>query len=367
MHKRYFKRPKFTLDRSRRGDLSRQLSAGLRIAIETGYYQPGEIIPPVRDLAEILQVSKGIAEQAVARLREEGLISPRPSVGSVVCEQGHPSWKGQVLIVVPAGGGNTSDNVIAAVLRDSLIAKGYLVLTVPVPCLESGVLDFSLLELMLHQQTDLVVQVHDKEEITRWLSSRNLPFVRCTTDIGDLPQSCVGVVRLRKDVAISGFVEHCLEKNVKRVIVVSAWNQRATVEGLKAAGIEVDNWHIELPHKATGNEISKVALDYISSRVSEIKNQPHQVMFFTDDYLASGALVALLGTGIRIPEELNIVTLVNKTNGSGLAFNIPLSRLEADPLDWGRIVSEAVLGYLKDGVFAPDVTIGPKYVRGETF
>jgi hypothetical protein len=64
---------------------------------------------------------------------------------------------------------------------------------------------------------------------------------------------------------------------------------------------------------------------------------------------------------------LNIVTLVNKTNGSGLAFNIPLSRLEADPLDWGRIVSEAVIGYLKDGVFAPNVTIGPKYVRGETF
>ena len=75
----------------------------------------------------------------------------------------------------------------------------------------------------------------------------------------------------------------------------------------------------------------------------------------------------LLGAGIRIPEELNIVTLVNKTNGSGLTFNVPFTRLEADPIDWGRIVSESVLGYLKDGVFAPDVTIGPKYVRGETF
>ena len=75
----------FTLDRSRRGDLSRQLSAGLRMAIETGYYQPGEILPPVRNLAEILEISKGIAEQAVAKLREEGLISPRPAVGSVVC------------------------------------------------------------------------------------------------------------------------------------------------------------------------------------------------------------------------------------------------------------------------------------------
>ncbi|MBE6398182.1 MAG: winged helix-turn-helix transcriptional regulator, partial [Lentisphaerae bacterium] len=118
MQKRDFKKPMFTLDRSRRGDLSRQVSAGLRTAIETGYYQPGEILPPVRDLAEILEISKGIAEQAVARLREEGLISPRPSVGSVVCASDRPLWKGQVLIVVPPDGGNTADNTMSAVLRN---------------------------------------------------------------------------------------------------------------------------------------------------------------------------------------------------------------------------------------------------------
>lgn len=33
----------------------------------------------MRDLAEILEVSKGIAEQAVAKLREEGLMCGRYS------------------------------------------------------------------------------------------------------------------------------------------------------------------------------------------------------------------------------------------------------------------------------------------------
>ncbi len=367
MQKRDFKRPRFSVDRSQRGNLARQIADGLRTAIETGYYRPGDILPPVRDLADILGVSMGIAVQAVNRIREEGLISPRPAVGSVVCAPDNPHWKGQVLIVVPPDGGNTADNTISAILRNNLISNGYLALTAPVLRRNDGKFDFSLLELMLHQQTDLVVQLHDKPEISSWLSAHNIPFICCTTDSGDIPKSCIGAVRFRKDAAISSFVSHCLEKNIDRVTVVSAWKQRATVEALKAAGIEVDDWHIEIPRGAAGAQISKVALDFISGRVPEIRERHIRYMFFTDDYLTSGALVALLGAGIRIPDELNIVTLVNKTNGSGLTFNVPFTRLEADPIDWGRIVSESVLGYLKDGAFASDVTIGPKYVRGETF
>ena len=367
MQKREFKKPMFSIDRSQRGNLARQIADGLRTAIEIGYYRPGEILPPVRDLADILGVSMGIAVQAVNRIREEGLISPRPAVGSVVCAPDHPHWKGQVLIVVPPDGGNTADNTMSAVLRNNLISNGYLALTAPVLRRNDGKFDFSLLELMLHQQIDLVVQLHDKPDISNWLSSHNIPFICCTTDSGDLSRSCIGAVRFRKDAAISSFVLHCLEKKIDRVTVVSAWKQRATVEALKAAGIGVDDWHIELPLGAAGAQISKVALDFISERVPEIRERRIRNMFFTDDYLTSGALVALLGAGIRIPEELNIVTLVNKTNGSGLTFNVPFTRLEADPIDWGRIVSESVLGYLKDGAFASDVTIGPKYVRGETF
>lgn len=367
MQKREFKKPRFSIDRSQRGNLSRQIADGLRTAIETGYYRPGEILPPVRDLADILGVSMGIAVQAVNRIREEGLISPRPAVGSVVCAPEHPHWKGQVLIVVPPDGGNTADNTMSAVLRNNLISNGYLALTAPVLRGDDGKCDFSLLELMLHQQTDIVVQLHDKPDISNWLSSHNIPFIRCTTDTGNLPLSCIGEIHFRKDAAISSFVSHCLEKNIDRVTVVSAWKQRATVEALKAAGIGVDDWHIEMPQGVAGAQISKVALDFISERVPEIRERRIRNMFFTDDYLTSGALVALLGAGIRIPDELNIVTLANKTNGSGLTFNVPFTRLEADPIDWGRIVSESVLGYLKDGAFASDVTIGPKYVRGKTF
>ena len=117
-----YRTPPFTLDRTRYGDLARQIAAGLRTAIETGYYRPGDVLPPVRDLGEILGVSMGIAVQAVARIREEGLISPRPRVGSVVCPKDQPLWKGHVVIVVPPGIGNPCENLVFAQLRDTLTA-----------------------------------------------------------------------------------------------------------------------------------------------------------------------------------------------------------------------------------------------------
>ena len=76
-----FREIPFALDRLRRGDLAAQIAIGLRMAIETGYYKAGDVLPPIRDLAPMLDVSKGIAEQALALVREEGLISP-PRAGS---------------------------------------------------------------------------------------------------------------------------------------------------------------------------------------------------------------------------------------------------------------------------------------------
>ncbi|MBR6588114.1 MAG: hypothetical protein IKK82_11930, partial [Kiritimatiellae bacterium] len=59
----------------------------------------------------------------------------------------------------------------------------YLAQTVTVPRKSNGKFDFSLLELMLRQQTDLVVQLHDKAEISNWLSKQGAVFVRQTAHI----------------------------------------------------------------------------------------------------------------------------------------------------------------------------------------
>ena len=222
MGKSIFKKPPFALDRSRYGDLVEQIASSLRRAIETGYYKAGEILPPGRDLAVLLGVSKGVAEQALAIIREEGLTSPRPRIGSVVCAKDQPLWKGHVVIVVPPGIGNPCDNVVYSIVRDALIANGYLPLVATVPRSSTGLYDdFALLDTQLRQHFDLVVQLLGEPEVTRHLARCKIPLIRLAVD-DDRPPNCVGIVRRRDDLAMPGFIAHCREANVRRVMQVTA-------------------------------------------------------------------------------------------------------------------------------------------------
>ena len=363
-----FKRPPFELDRTRGGTLVEQLAAALRRAIETGYYRAGDMLPPTRDLASLLGVSRVVAIRAVRRLADMRLVSQRSHTGSIVCAKDRPLWKGQVLIVVPPGGGNTADNVAAAVLRDALTVNGYLALAVTVPRKADGAFDFALLDLMTRQQTNLVVLLHDKPGIARWISARRLPFVWVTkTASARLSRGCVGIVRYSVSAAIDGFTAHCRERGVRRVTFVAAREFAEMGASLRAAGIAMGSWTIDAPSGTNGAQLSQMAMDFMSRRLSRCRKKLPGLIFFADDYVASGALVAMLLGGVRIPEETKVATWANRTNGSGLAFPVPLTRMEMDTLEWGRVIADGVLRYFEDGTFPPGISVGPTYIRGGTF
>ena len=368
MQKRNFKRPKFALDRTRRGDLAKQIVDGLRMAIETGYYRVGDILPPVRDLAGILDVSKGIAEQAVATLREEGFISPRPAVGSVVCAHDRPLWKGQILIVVPPGVGNPCDNTVYAILRDALTSNGYLPLTVTVfRTLPGRYGDFALLETQLKQHVDLVVSLTGEPEVIRWLARRKVPFVQLTTS-PLAPPNCLGSVRRRDNLALGDFIAHCRAARVRSVLQVTAMRTGPdAVPALKAIGIAATNWRIPPPEgrwDAVGL-VQRAADEFAARLARKGCTWLPDLLFFRDDHLTTGALTALLAAGVRIPEDVRIVTWANR--GLGPAFVKPFTRMEVDCEAVGETVARCVLEYLRTGVFPSGVTVGTAYIRGETF
>ena len=368
MQKRAFKKPRFSLDRTKRGSLAEQIVTGLRTAIETGYYRPGDILPPVRDLAEILGVSMGIAVQAVNKIKAEGLISPRPAIGSMVCAPNRPLWKGQVLIIVPPGIGNPCDNVVYSIVRDALIANGYLPLVATVPHTSTGQYDdFALLDTLLRQHFDLVVQLLGDPEVTRHLARYQIPLIRLAID-DDRPPNCVGVVRRRDDLAMPSFIAHCREANVRRVMQVTAMRTGPNVvPSLRAVGIAATNWRIPPPDNGR-NAVGLVqrAMDEFAARLARKgRKWLPELLFFRDDHLTTGALLALTAAGVRIPEDVRIVTWSNV--GLGPAFLKPLTRLEFDIEMIGKTVARCTLDYLRTGVFPADVVVGPTYVKGESF
>jgi len=55
----------------------RQLEDALRVAIRSGRLPPGSVLPPSRDLADQLSVSRGVVVDSYAQLAIEGYLSAR--------------------------------------------------------------------------------------------------------------------------------------------------------------------------------------------------------------------------------------------------------------------------------------------------
>src|SRR5260370_3327302 len=58
----------------------------LQRMIRDGLIKPGEKLPPERELAELLQVSRGSLRDAIRTLELMGLVEPRQGEGTVVCD-----------------------------------------------------------------------------------------------------------------------------------------------------------------------------------------------------------------------------------------------------------------------------------------
>ena len=357
-----YRPPPFTIDRSMSGTLEDQLAAALVKAVETGYYGPGDMLPPTRDLARILGVSRVVAIRAMRRLAEQRLIVQRPHYGSVVCAKDRPLWKGQVLLVATPGIGNADDDPIRIILRDTLIAEGHLPIVATVPRSAGGVPCFAFLDTVMRQQIDLVVLLDNKKDVAQWLSRRGVPFV-WLGNAASHPKNCLGIIRIRNDLALGDFVAHCREAGVGDVLQVKVWRNGLDVApALARIGVRVETLTVPGPEDGwKGYGLANWAASEFCRRASSLP----ELVFFQDDHLATGALLALGDAGVKIPRDVRIVTWANKDYGP--VSLVPLTRMEMDCETSGSIVSASVLECLRTGKVLPDAVIGPRYVRGESF
>ncbi len=360
------KKPPFVLDRTRSGTLAGQLAAALRAAIDTGYYGAGDVIPPTRDLAAMLGVSRVVAITAMRQLEDDRLVLRRPHLGCIVCAKDKPLWKGHVVIIVPPLNGNPTDNAVHAVLRDRLIAAGYL--TTPVTVATSrpdSHDDFALLDTVLRQQTDLVVQIHDQDRIARWLSSRKVPFVRLTSG-SFRPGHCVGLMRNDISLAVPELMAHCRQAGVKDILQVYAFPRADDLAPFANAGLRVRKWRapVALKH-GTPFELADWAATAFAKRLARGRDWLPDLLYFSDDHLATGALLALAVAGVRVPEDVRVATSANRNYGP--AYVKQLTRLEIDNESVGEQLADLILEYFRTGEFPSGVVARPAYIRGETF
>ena len=341
-----------------------QVADGLKKAIIDGYYKPGDTLPASRELVSALGVSRIVTTAALTRLADEGWVDTRPRIGSVVRDRSFKRWHGRVVLVLPDGYDNYLQTVLAGELRDALLREGYHFDEAVVKHMDGGGYDFSGLEAVLSQSVDLVVSMYARREILGYLAKRGVPYV-VFGEVARRPARAVGVTRIDFNLAVPDFAAACRASGVKRVVEVFWFSGMCSVSGaLGRIGIPVSRMRIDVDaSKGRFFSVRKAGMDVFSSLAADGRLSRSDLYFFSDDYLASGALTALSYAGLKSPDDVRIATWANA--GLGPVYPRELSRMEFDPVGTAKEASAAVVSYLKTGVY-PSGVVGAKWFAGET-
>ena len=331
-------------------------------AIVTGHLKSGMKLPTMQKIAEENGVTFRVARGVVERLVREGYVRSCPHSGTVVRAKKHTVWRGRVLFV--SFDDDCASYFVAQVanaLRRRLVGEGYLLTTVVASRSPRG--DVSQLKTALGQSVDFVVLMYAARHLERIVAASGFPSVVVYGDAAaSRPNAWAIPFALAEPVAT--FVNHCRNAGVQSVteVRVSGCMWVSAAEELKAAGVRVRQMVIEPLDCGRHEGIERAAMeDFLKLKKSEFPD----IFLFWDDFVAQGALTALLARGVRIPEDVKVVVQSNK--GLGPVFPQSLARFECDGAAVGEKVAAFVLGVLAKGRLPPVPRISPTYVFGKTF
>ena len=370
----------FSLNRNDGRPLVRQLVDGLRQAIVEGYFKPGDAIPSYRDLAPALGVSEIVTKAALRRLSKEGFVTARPRLGTIVRDRSAKRWLGHVVLVAEEGDDNHFIATVAGALRRRLFEAGYLLTRSTVGLKPDGSHDFSSIDAVLARSADLVMVMYHRPEIYAHLAKMKVPFA-VFSESAHPPAAAVGAIHFDYNLAMPDFAAVCKAKGVHEVVQIY-WHPLMcdAAPALREAGIRVKKVKVPVDEsdgrliggKRAGRlvieQMLNGALSPLVTRHSfPVPRSPFPVppvFFFADDYLASGAFMALYRAGIEAPRDIRFATFANRNIGPD--YHCPLSRIEMDPPAAGNAVASAVVEYCRTGVFPAGLVIGPRWIDGET-
>lgn len=358
----------FKIDRNESGTLCDQIAEGFRKAIALGEYKPGDRLPQMRELAAHFGVSIRVVVRAFAKLETERLVHGRPGVGCVVMKPPTSFWKGQIVVIVPGGDYVYCQNIRAGVVCDRLSVRGYMVQRVTVSAFKRGIYDFRSLDLLLRQDTSLVVMVGSQPVIERHLASSNVRY----TIVGKASvqsAKCVGCIATDLTQALKDFAAHAAHAGIGRAVLVGSNHsglQPQILSALHSASVKVEEWKIRTGVYVSGrlDVLQAKTRDFFREKLRGGAKLP-DLFVFIDEYRAMGGALALYEAGVKIPEDVKLVSVSNVGNGPVLRKGV--ARIEYDPFSHGRRIADLLLEFLSTGEFPSDAKIAARYVPAETF
>ena len=360
----------FQVDRNLGVNVETQVTDGLREAILTGFYKPGDVLPTILEFTRGLHVSLRALQPAYRTLKREGLIVPRRSVGTVAAGPRTDVFHGRVVIVNQGENPFYSNAVKNEVLTRRLNAAGYVVVTVSAIPIggrrndpEKERFDVRQMTAALRQNTSLAVVIDSAPALERAVAAAGTPFFTISGTRSATP-GCIGSAPLDIDGALPAVLARLRERNVRSLVQVGIQQTSLMDPGaLRGACESYDEWTgWPKPLKQAKQEvIVRAAYDHFRARYRTKADLP-DAFLFTDDYLARGALLALIGAGIRTGRDVLVITLAN-TGTTPLHID-PIDLILRDPARDADAIADALLAYLDTGTAPGTIALKSTFVAG---
>lgn len=343
----------FRVDKDSSLTLTRQVAEGVRDAILSGFYKPGDQLPSRDVLAAELGVSEYVVRAALSELSADRMVIGRPRLGYRVSGT-LPKRKGKVVLDVSLENyGSYSYGVSLVECARAIRRAGHCIQQV-VLGLDSPDSPFlSPLKAALAQRPDFVLLrtvASLRKTVTAMVVDAGCPYA--TVTLGSFrksPGRYVGEIRLDPSSAIAEFADDCVAAGVLSVLQVDMGPDTfvSAEKALASRKIAVERLSVRRSGSDDLDAIVQRAFRTMDGRIA--KGGLPDLVLVTDDYLALGVCEALRKRRIRIPEDVKFVGYANQ--GSGLFPFKDMARLEFAPRRDGREIGRCIVEYLDTGIF----------------
>ena len=357
----------FALDSAAAGTLTEQLADNLRRAIANGIYKPGDMLPGVRQMAKLCGTSIHVSVGALKTLAEEGLVKARPRIGCVVLDKSRKNWHGRVLLVHVGAYCNYNQNVFLAEVATHLEAANWRVLHAFIPRRETvGLYDLTSFRKTIAEKYDLCLLPSYDVPVIDLVRENGIPYMLMSAQMGAKLDGCIGVTSRMTAKALSDFIARCRETGIRYVLKVGDRNGAVDLGCLREHGITFESLVISPTHSSAAAEsFSNCAYAAILKRFSKVDAPHPDLVYFDDDYIARGGLWALERVGLRIPNDVKVVSLTNRDHAP--FYPLSLTRFEFNPFVEAAKASRAMLCFLNEGKRPGTVLCPIRFIRGDTF
>jgi DNA-binding LacI/PurR family transcriptional regulator len=262
-------------------------------------------------------------------------------------------------------------SALSSALREKLVESGFLFASIDMPSRFIAKSDISRLSAALAARPKLAVLLHARPEVIAAVEKSDVDYVVLDEGAksfkGKKSTLCRGTISTDYGKAISALVAHCREAGVKRVLEVGFEKDYASASAaLKRAGIGVTVKKVrETPEFAYYGNVQRAGLAVAEKLIAKGKEDLPDLVYFTDDYLASGALISFARHGVCFPKDTRFVSLATK--GFEPIWWQDVTRIEWDWFAQGEYIASQIKDLLESHIERIDSAISPEYIKGETF